>query len=125
MQGSSSPRSTKELNITWFKLHQKLTLLPMQKRPVKRGRPVGATSFDADIARAFGAAVRALRNERGISQESLANLADIERSHMGKVERGEHMPTLVIVFKIARGLGCGAAEVMGRAEEELRGGTAD
>lgn len=125
MQGSSSPRSTKELNITWFKLHQKLTLLPMQKRPVKRGRPAGATSFDADIARAFGAAVRALRNDRGISQESLANLADIERSHMGKVERGEHMPTLVIVFKIARGLGCGAAEVMGRAEEELRGGTAD
>jgi transcriptional regulator with XRE-family HTH domain len=55
----------------------------------------------------------------------MANLADIERSHMGKVERGEHMPTLVIVFKIARGLGCGAAEVMGRAEEELRGGTAD
>ncbi|WP_310637706.1 helix-turn-helix domain-containing protein [Delftia acidovorans] len=97
----------------------------MQKRPVKRGRPVGATSFDADIARAFGAAVRALRTERDISQESLANLADIERSHMGKVERGEHMPTLAIVFKIARGLGCSAAEVMGRAEEELRGGTAD
>lgn len=91
----------------------------MQKRPVKRGRPVGATSFDADIARAFGAAVRALRTERGFSQESLANLADIERSHMGKVERGEHMPTLAIVFKIARGLGCSAAEVMGRAEEEL------
>lgn len=94
----------------------------MQKRPVKRGRPVGATSFDADIARAFGAAVRALRNERGFSQESLANLADIERSHMGKVERGEHMPTLVIVFKIARGLGCSAAEVMGRAEEVLGDG---
>ncbi|WP_454725944.1 helix-turn-helix domain-containing protein [Delftia acidovorans] len=91
----------------------------MQKRPVKRGRPVGATSFDADIARAFGAAVRALRTERGFSQESLANLADIERSHMGKVERGEHMPTLVIVFKIARGLECGTAEVMGRAEKEL------
>ena len=91
----------------------------MQKRPVKRGRPAGATSFDADIARAFGAAVRALRNERGISQEALANLADIERSHMGKVERGEHMPTLVIVFKIARGLGCGVAEVMGTAEKEL------
>jgi DNA-binding XRE family transcriptional regulator len=49
----------------------------------------------------------------------LANLADIERSHMGKVERGEHMPTLVIVFKIARGLGCGTAEVMGRAEGVL------
>lgn len=94
----------------------------MQKRPIQRGRPVGATSFDADLARAFGAAVRALRTERGIAQESLANLAGIERSHMGKVERGEHMPTLAIVFKIARGLGCSAAEVMGRAEEVLGAG---
>ncbi|MDR0200543.1 MAG: helix-turn-helix domain-containing protein [Delftia acidovorans] len=96
----------------------------MQQRPVQRGRPVGATSFDADLARAFGAAVRALRTERGIAQESLAHLAGIERSHMGKVERGEHMPTLAIVFKIARGLGCSAAEVMGRAEEVLGGGAA-
>ena len=66
----------------------------MQKRPIQRGRPAGATTFDAELAQAFGAAVRALRTERGIAQESLANLAGIERSHMGKVERGEHMPTL-------------------------------
>ena len=92
----------------------------MQKRPIQRGRPVGATSFDADIARAFGTAVRALRLERELSQELLASLADIERSHMGKVERGEHMPTLAIVFKIARGLGCSVVEVMGRAEEVLQ-----
>ena len=91
----------------------------MQKRPVQRGRPVGSTSFDADLARAFGTAVRALRTERGIAQESLAHLADIERSHMGKVERGEHMPTLAIVFKIARGMGCSAAQVMGKAEQVL------
>lgn len=51
------------------------------------------------------------------SQATLANLADIGRSHMGEAERGEHMPTLAIVFKIARGPGCPAAEVMGRAEE--------
>ena len=73
----------------------------MQKRSVQRGRPAGATTFDAELAHAFGAAVRALRLERGIAQESLAHLAGIERSHMGKVERGEHMPTLAIIFKIA------------------------
>jgi predicted transcriptional regulator len=27
-----------------------------------------------------------------MAQESLAHLAGIERSHMGKIERGEHMP---------------------------------
>ncbi|MGE8358143.1 MAG: transcriptional regulator, partial [Microvirgula sp.] len=44
----------------------------MQKRSVQAGRPAGATTHDAELARAFGAAVRALRKERGIAQESLA-----------------------------------------------------
>jgi len=44
--------------------------------------------------------------DKGIAQEALANLASIERSHMGKVERGEHMSTLAIIFKIARALEC-------------------
>ena len=45
--------------------------------------------LEHDAHPTFGAAVRALRTERGIAQESLANLAGIERSHMGKVERGD------------------------------------
>ena len=52
----------------------------MQKRTVQRGRPAGSTTFDAELAQAFGVAVRALRTERGIAQETLANLAGIERS---------------------------------------------
>ena len=91
----------------------------MQKRSVQPGRPAGATTFDAELAQAFGAAVRALRTERGIAQESLAHLAGIERSHMGKVERGEHMPTLAIIFKIARALGLSVAHLMGAVEEVL------
>lgn len=64
----------------------------MQKRGIQRGRPTGATTFEAAPAQAFGAAVRAVRTEDGIAQETLAHLAGIERSHMGKIERGEHMP---------------------------------
>ncbi|MCK4144382.1 helix-turn-helix domain-containing protein [Ralstonia nicotianae] len=91
----------------------------MQKRPVQPGRPAGATTFDAELAQAFGAAVRALRADRGIAQESLANLAGIERSHVGKVERGEHMPTLAIIFKIANALGCSTAVLMTETESQL------
>ncbi|MEO9335756.1 helix-turn-helix transcriptional regulator [Pseudomonas guguanensis] len=91
----------------------------MQKRSVQRGRPAGSTTFDAELAQAFGAAVRALRMERGIAQESLANLAGIERSHMGKVERGEHMPTLAIIFKIAGALDCSTAALMAATERQL------
>lgn len=91
----------------------------MQKPSIQRGRPAGATTFDAELAKAFGAAVRMLRSERGIAQESLANLAGIERSHMGKVERGEHMPTLAIIFKIASALGCSTATLMTATENQL------
>lgn len=94
----------------------------MQKRPVQRGRPPGATTFDAELAQAFGAAVRALRTERGIAQEMLANLAGIERSHLGKIERGEHMPTLAIIFKIAEALECSTAVLMTQTEAQLTEG---
>ncbi|ABF08364.1 TPA: helix-turn-helix transcriptional regulator [Serratia marcescens] len=91
----------------------------MQKRTVQRGRPAGSTTHDAELAHAFGAAVRALRMERGIAQESLAHQAGIERSHMGKIERGEHMPTLAIIFKIAGALECSTAVLMSEAESQL------
>ena len=91
----------------------------MQKRTVQRGRPAGSTTHDAELAHAFGAAVRALRMERGIAQESLAHQAGIERSPMGKIERGEHMPTLAIIFKIAGALECSTAVLMSEAESQL------
>lgn len=94
----------------------------MQKRPVQRGRPPGATTYDAELAQAFGTAVRALRSERGIAQEMLANLAGIERSHLGKIERGEHMPTLAIIFKIASALECSTAVLMNQTETQLAEG---
>lgn len=91
----------------------------MQKRPIQRGRPAGSTTFEAEPAQAFGAAVREARAQRGIAQESLAHLAGIERSHMGKIERGEHMPTLVLILRIARALECKAADLMADTEARL------
>ena len=46
---------------------------------------MGATTYEAEPAIAFGKAVRAARTARDISQEELATLAGIERSHMGKI----------------------------------------
>ena len=91
----------------------------MQKRSVQPGRPAGSTTHDAELAHAFGAAVRALRIERGIAQESLAHLAGVERSHMGKIERGEHIPSLPLIFKIASALECGATDLMAATEAQL------
>ena len=63
--------------------------------------------------------MREERTSQGIAQETLAHMAGIERSHMGKIERGEHMPTLAIIFKIARALGLSVAHLMKSVEEFL------
>jgi len=68
---------------------------------------------------AFGATVRAARTEDGIAQEALAHMAGVERSHMGKIERGEHMPTLAMILKIARALGRSSGELMLETEARL------
>lgn len=91
----------------------------MQKRSIQRGRPAGTTTFEAVPAQAFGAAVRAARTAQGIAQETLAWRVGVERSHMGKIERGEHLPNLVLVLKIAAALECSAAELMTATEATL------
>ena len=92
----------------------------MQKRTIQRGRPVGSTTYEPEPALAFGQAVRAARMEQGMAQEELAALAEIERSHMGKIERGEHMPTLALILRIAAALNRSAADLIAATEENLR-----
>ena len=58
-----------------------------------------------------------------MAQEELAALAEIERSHMGKIERGEHMPTLALILRIAAALNRRAADLIAVTEENLRSGS--
>jgi transcriptional regulator with XRE-family HTH domain len=41
----------------------------------------------------------------GISQEELAALAEVDRSYMGGIERGDHNPTLMTMLRVANALG--------------------
>jgi transcriptional regulator with XRE-family HTH domain len=60
----------------------------------------------------FGAAVRRQRRQLGLSQEALAELADINRSYLGEVERGQVTPSLETIDKIARALRKPLAELV-------------
>ena len=53
---------------------------------------------------AFGKRVREVRKSKGISQERLAEMADIDRSYMGNIERGEKNITLKKVYDICDAL---------------------
>jgi len=63
----------------------------------------------------FGGAIRSIRLDKEISQEKLAELADIDRSYMGGVERGEHNLALVNIKRISDALEVSVSSVMKRA----------
>lgn len=53
----------------------------------------------------FGENVRELRKKRGLSQEELAAEAELDRTYMGGVERGERNLGLLNVARVAKALG--------------------
>ena len=74
----------------------------------------GKTDKDQQL-KLLGQAVRARREELSISQEALADAAQMDRALMGKVERGERNVTLLNLLKIAAALRCRASEIMAAA----------
>lgn len=85
------------------------------------GRPRGRVSFNEESAKAFGLVVRGFRKQIGLSQEALAHMADIERTHFSSIERGTNQPSLWLILKIARALGVSSADLMAATESALLG----
>ncbi|MNF15958.1 anaerobic benzoate catabolism transcriptional regulator [compost metagenome] len=51
-----------------------------------------------------------------LSQEALADAAGIDRSHMGKIERGERNVTFLNIARIATAMGCKPSNLLADAE---------
>jgi len=60
-----------------------------------------AKAREAEI---LGGTVRRLRLERAWTQEELAATAGLTTTYVGQVERGDKVPSLTVVLKIARAL---------------------
>lgn len=69
-------------------------------------------------AERFASVLRQLREERGWSQEQLAAQAGLNRSYLGEVERGNAMPTLTTVAKLASALEIRLSSLIERCEHK-------
>lgn len=84
-------------------------------------RPDAATRNDAESRseadtdrehrELFGEAIRRVRLARGLSQEELAHLSGIDRSYMGRIERGEQALSIDKIWHIADALGRDPADL--------------
>ncbi len=69
---------------------------------------------------AFGRSVRRYRHMLGLSQEELADRANIHRTYIGGIERGERNPTLTMIQRIATALGVTPGTLLEDKEEDVR-----
>lgn len=69
----------------------------------------GSTAF----SRRIGARIRELRDAAELTQESVAWACKIPKAHLSRIERGERLPSLPVLFAIAKELNVDAADVAG------------
>lgn len=68
--------------------------------------------MDKDILMVFGARVKVLRQEQGLTQEQFAQKCGLHKNYIGMVERGERNPSLLNIEIIAKGLEISISELM-------------
>jgi transcriptional regulator with XRE-family HTH domain len=79
------------------------------------------------IARIFGRRIKAYRRRRGLTQEELGRIAEIDYKYVGSIERGEKAPSFEAAERLARALKVEYHELflpdrlaLGQTEQTLR-----
>ena len=67
-----------------------------------------------------GEAITYWRKEKNLSQEVLSGLADIGRTHLSAIERGERKPTLETLYRISIALDISMCEIVSEIENRLK-----
>ncbi|MBQ3150136.1 MAG: helix-turn-helix transcriptional regulator [Clostridia bacterium] len=67
----------------------------------------------------MGKALQKIREDKKLSQEVVSGLADIGRTHLSAIERGERKPTLDTFFKLAEALNMRPSKLLEMIEKEI------
>lgn len=66
-----------------------------------------------------GKVIADFRKQKGVSQEVLSGLADIGRTHLSAIERGERKPTLETLYRICTALNVKMSDVVREIERVI------
>jgi len=81
-----------------------------------RKNVVAAPKPSETAAKRLGAAVRRLRKAKKLTQEKLAERADLSTNSVGSIERGENDVTISTLRRVAAALDCTASTLLDAAE---------
>lgn len=70
-------------------------------------------------AKIVGAVISDKRKMKGLSQEVLSGLADIGRTHLSAIERGERKPTLETLYRLSNALDVKMSSIVMEIEDRL------
>lgn len=71
---------------------------------------------ETSIDRRIGTRIRDLRAERSLTLDGLAELADVSRAMLSRIERGESSPTAQLLVKVCGGLGIALSALFAATE---------
>lgn len=66
-----------------------------------------------------GEVIAKFRNDKSISQEVLSGLANIGRTHLSAIERGQRKPTLETLYRISNALDIKMSDIVREIENQL------
>jgi transcriptional regulator with XRE-family HTH domain len=73
------------------------------------------------VSKIFGELIRELRKENNISQETLADNTQLDRTYISMLERGIRQPTLATILSLSKALKISASELIKRVEDKMEG----
>lgn len=72
------------------------------------------------IEEAFGEVIRDIRKAKQISQETLADSSNLDRSFISLLECGHKQPSLVTIFQLAKAFNISASNILSLVEEKIK-----
>lgn len=79
--------------------------------------------MSGDPVKEFGLVIREIRKQQGLSQETLCEVANLDRTFLSQLETGRKQPSLLTIFRLAAALKQDVSEILGQVERRLRATT--
>jgi transcriptional regulator with XRE-family HTH domain len=64
------------------------------------------------LLKIFGRNLKGQRLKKGLTQEHLGELANVNYKYIGEIERGEKNPSAIILYKLSKALGVSVEEII-------------